>query len=69
MNGTNTFVLVSINGDKPHPYMRKRNVCKVYGYLPSEYDNEDCFDMDMLGDIESAIAEKNKSKGADDAGR
>ena len=65
MNGTNTFVLRAYKNNLPHPFMRKRNVCRIYGYLPSEYDNEDCFEMDMLGFIENVIAEEtpNSNRG------
>ena len=66
VNGTNTFVLVAINNDRPHPYLRKYNTCKLHHWLPSEYDNEDCFDTDMFGFIDKTVAEKNRPKGKGD---
>lgn len=58
MNATDTFVLRAVNNDLPHPYFKKYNVCKARGYLPSEYDNEDCFEMDMIDFIEQTLRDK-----------
>lgn len=58
VSATNTFVLRAINNNLEHPYFKKFNICKQNNWLPSDYERQDSFDVDMFGFIGEALREK-----------